>query len=238
MPVEYKRTETGELKEKYSDAEYEALCPTIMLLVERGLATSSDQSTKYYYIFHEPKTVPRYVKPLGGPSGCVNDVIKMNAVYSLWGHSLVLGLTPSGAAEAQNWTEVRGASMYDARWFPYDSDAPFASVVSGSTNIRRLYEGGWLVPIGSRKFLEITALTIIGGDRAEIEFTWEWSVTRTGEAFLAGVSKYKALTPLVQRFVSSPGVRMARRTLGLGQGHLELADGEWQIADLYLENPG
>jgi hypothetical protein len=238
MPVEYKRTETGDLKENYSDAEYEELCPTIMLLVEMGLATSSDESTKYYYIFHEPKTVPRYVKPLGGPGGWVNDVIKMNAVYSLWGHSLVLSLTPSGVAEAQNWTEVLGTSMYDARWFPYDSDTPFASAVSGSTNIRRLYEGGRLVPIGSRKLLEITALTIIGRDRAEIEFTWEWSVTRTGEAFLTGDPKYKALTPLMQRFVSSPGVRMARRMPGLGQSHLELTDGKWQIVDLYLENPG
>src|SRR5262249_14654144 len=154
-----------------------------------------------------------------------NDVIKMNAVYSLWGHSLVVSLTPSGVAEAQNWSEVRGTSMYDAKWFPYDSDAPFASAVSGSTIIRRLYESGWLVPIGSRKLLEITALTIIGRYRAEIEFTWEWSVTRTGEAFLTSEPKYKTLTPLLQRFVSSPGVRMARRTPGLGQGHLELTDG-------------
>jgi hypothetical protein len=238
MPVEYKQTEAGEFKENYSEVEYEELCPPIMLLVELGLATVSHDSTKYYYIFHEPKIVPRYVKPLGGPGGWVKDVIKMNAVYSLWGHSLDVSLTPAGADESLKWSDLRGKSLYDAKWFPYDSDAPFASgVPQGDRNIRRLYKGGWLVPIADRRLVEISALTVIAKDRAEVEFTWEWSISKTGEAFVAEGQKYKSLTAPMQRFVSSPGVRMGNRTLGLGQGHLALSDGKWEFTDLYLENP-
>lgn len=237
-PLERKETETGPFRQQYRPEEYEVECPPISLLSALGLALEDDEKVERYYIYHEPKVIDVKLPALGRPGGILHKTVQTDLMYRMWEHRVRAKLTGEGVAESAGWIGQPNRRMFDMKWFPYDCRNPFASVShSGDANVMRGFFGGWLVPIGRREIGDLTELTMMDRSTAVFQFSWRWAATRVGTAFIAETGTGRGLSPVLQRFVSSPGCKMSSSPNGQGRGHIIFRGGRWSLEGLELTDP-